>query len=60
MAGVQRAFDLSQQAGADFGVGTVADGFDQQVLEAAIFEHLAQDVEDTAAQRLALDFQLFE
>jgi hypothetical protein len=31
VAGVQGAFDPAQQAGADLGVGPVADGFDQQV-----------------------------
>ena len=60
MAGVQRAFDLAQQACADFRVGAVADGFDQQVFEAAVFEHLTQDVEHATAQGCALDLQLFE
>jgi hypothetical protein len=51
---------LCDAVGANLGIVAVADGLDQQVLEAAVFEHLAQDVEDAAAQRLALDFELLE
>jgi hypothetical protein len=58
--GVERAFDLAMQAGANLGVFAVADGFDQQVFEALVLEDFAEDVEDATAQRLALDFQLLE
>src|SRR6218665_53441 len=60
VAGVERAFDLFEQALAHPGVGPVADGLDQQVLEALFLEHLAEDVEHAPAQRLPLHFELLE
>jgi len=58
--GIERAFDLLEQAGAYLGVGSVADGLDQQVLEALFLEHLAEDVEHAPAQRRAFHFELLE
>ena len=48
------------EAGADFGLVAVADGLQKQVLEAVALEDFAEDVEDAALERLALDSQLFE
>ena len=42
------------------GLVAVADRLHQQILEAGFLEDLAQDVEDAALERLALDFQLLQ
>ena len=52
--------DLLGEAGAHLRLVAVADGLDQQVLEALPLEDLAEDVEDAALERLALDLELFE
>ena len=59
-ARIERVVDPAQQAGADFGLVAVADGLEQQVLEAHLLEDFAQDVEDAAPERLALDVELLE
>ena len=51
---------LLAEPGADLRLVAVADGLKQQVLEARVLEDLAEDVEDAALERLALDFELFE
>ena len=49
-----------REAGANLGLVAVADGLEQQVLEARSLEDLAEDVEDPALEGLALDLELFE
>ncbi|MNZ54650.1 hypothetical protein D3C78_725570 [compost metagenome] len=60
MFGIQCAVDHLGQLGTGFRGITVADGFDQQILEGDVVEGLAEHIEDLAAERLLLDFQLFE
>src|SRR5262245_59518445 len=57
---VENLVDLPGQARAHLRMITVADGLDQQVLEAGLLEDFAEDVEDAALERLALDFELLQ
>ena len=59
MVVVEGVVDLLAEPGADLGLVAVADGLEQQVLEALPLEHLAEDVEDAALEGLALDFAAF-
>src|SRR5690606_11002332 len=52
--------DLLVQARADLRLVAVADGLEQQILEARLLEDLAEDVEDTATEGLALHGDLLE
>ena len=57
---VEGVVDALAEPGADLGLVAVADGLEEQVLEARLLEDLAEDVEDAAFEGLALDFELFE
>jgi hypothetical protein len=57
---VEGVVDPRREPGADLRLVAVADGLDQQLLEALLLEDVAEDVEYPALQRLALDPKLFE
>ncbi len=53
----RRRVDFLGEAGADLGLVAVADGLQEQVLEAPFLEDLAEDVEDAALEGLADRFR---
>ena len=58
---VQRVVHHLEEPGADLGLVAVADRLQQQFAQRPVLEgHLAEHVEDLAAQRLALFVQLFK
>src|ERR1035437_4529045 len=48
------------KASLDFGLVTITYRFDKQVAEPLLAEKLAQDIEHSSAERLALQLNLFE
>ena len=57
---VEGVLDALAEPGADVRLVAVADGLEQQVLEAGALEDFAEDVEDAAIERLALDPKFFK
>ncbi len=57
---VEGVLDALAEPGADVRLVAVADGLEQQVLEAGALEDFAKDVEDAAIERLALDPKFFQ
>ena len=57
---IEDVVDFLLQLGADLGLVAVADSLDQEVSQPVLGEDPAQDVEDVAAERLALLIELFE
>ena len=57
---VEGIFDALAKPGADFRLVAVADGFEEQILEADTLEDFAKDVEDAAIERFALDPKFFK
>ena len=47
MVVVESLVDLAREPRADFGLIAVANGLNQQILQAGFFEYFAQDVEHT-------------
>ena len=57
---VEGVLDALAKPGADFGLVAVADGLEEQVLEADPLKNFAKDVEDAAVEGVALDPKFFK
>ena len=57
---IEGVVDSLAETGANFRLVAVADGLEEQILEAVALEDFAKNVEDTAIERVALDAKFFE
>ncbi|OQA04802.1 MAG: hypothetical protein BWY66_02867 [bacterium ADurb.Bin374] len=57
---IEGTFDTPEEFLFAFGVFAVSDGVDQEVAQASLVEHVAENVEHAAAEGFSLDFEFFE